>query len=410
MKPKALADVMVPDIDFGTAPLPDFYDYIDQWRQAGERVVPVNYNGDIAWVILRYEDVQAAYRDDDNLPAAAAYQRHSEPAQGKTLLAMSGEEHRINRLLVAKAFHPQAIEALTPKLLIPLANELVDELADCRDFDLVEGFTLRYPFKVISRMLGIPVVDEQQLHAWLQGLFLYPWDPDAALASKAAITDYLAPIVAARRRQPEDDVISTLVQTEAEGRRLDDEAIYSFIRLLYPAGSDTTYLALGSLMAEVLKRPSLPERLCQHPEERAAVVEEALRFHGTVCLQPRYTERAVEIGGVQIPAHSWLLYGNGPANHDPAVYPDPEDFDATRCPRKLMTFGAGPHFCLGSHLARTELRVALALLLDRMPSLRLADAEKVTISSAVLRGPRALAVHCDSCLPAPPVTETLARL
>ena len=174
-------DVVFPEIDFGIDDVPDLHERMAALREAGHRVVPVRYIGGVAWLILRYDDVAAAYMDDDGLPAAAAYRRHSEPVQGRTLLSMSGDEHRVNRLLVSKAFQPAAIRAMVESLLLPLANELVDAMQGETEVDLVEAYTHRYPFSVIARMLGIPTTDHDRLVAWVDGLFSFPWDPEAAL-------------------------------------------------------------------------------------------------------------------------------------------------------------------------------------------------------------------------------------
>ncbi len=392
-----------PDVDFGIDPLPDFHARMAELIEAGERVVPVRFLGQTGWIILRHDDVTAVYRNESGLPAGPAYRRHSEPAQGKTLLCMEGDEHRVNRLLVSGAFHPGAVRRHIESLLVPLANELIDGLAGQTPLDLVQAYTHRYPFKVITGMLGVPVEDEPALHGWLQGLFLYPWDPQAALAARDAITAYLAPIVAERRRNPAQDVISLLAAAEVEGQRLSDEEIFSFIRLIFPAGADTTYLTMGSMMWAVLRDPEVHQALLHKPELRDNAVEEALRLYGAVCLQPRYTEHAVSIAGVDIPAHSPLLYGNATANRDPAVF---EAADTLRLDRpahhKSVTFGGGPHFCLGSHLARAELRVSLGLLLERLQGLRLASQDDDPgPSGAVLRGVRELPVVYDRILPAP---------
>ena len=391
---------LYPEIDFAVDAVPDFHARMARLRDAGHRVVPLRYLGEIAWAILRYEDVAAAYADDDYLPAAPAYRRHSEPVQGRTLLAMEGNEHRVNRLLVSRSFHPPAIRRLAESLLVPLANEIVDSLEPGREFDLVERYTHRYPFSVITRMLGIPVDDHDRLVAWVEGLFSFPWDPELARRASRDFTDYLAPLVAERRRKPAGDVISMLTSAEAEGQRLSDEQIFSFIRLLFPAGADTTYLSIGSLMLTVLGDATLTRRLLAEPDQRVWAVEESLRLNGTIGLQVRYTERPVTIAGTAIPANSWLLYGNAPANHDPAVFPEGERFDLDRHPTKLLTFGKGVHFCLGSHLARAEMQVSLSVLLDRLEGLRLADPANTRITSAVLRGPRSLRVVFDRLLPA----------
>ena len=401
MRNGSSVDYACPDVDFALDPVPDFHARMAALRDAGERVVPVRYLGQTAWLILRHDDVAAAYGNEEELPAAPAYLRHSAPAQGRTLLCMTADEHRINRLLVSGAFRPSEVRRRTESLLVPLGNELIDALADRRAVDLVVHYTRRYPFKVITRLLGIPVADEPQVLAWLEGLFLYPWNPDAAVAARAAITDYLQPIVQARRAQPRGDLVSLLATAEVEGQRLSDEEIFSFVRLIFPAGSDTTYLAMSSLMWFVLRDRDLYRTLCERPELRGDAVEEGLRLFGAVCLQPRYTEREVTIAGIRIPADSVVLYGNASANRDEMIFEAADEFRLQRPARDAVTFGGGPHFCLGSHLARAELQVSLGLLLDRLQGLRLADPDAPGPTGAVLRGVRTLPVLYDAVLPAP---------
>jgi cytochrome P450 len=151
-------------------------------------------------------------------------------------------------------------------------------------------------------------------------------------------------------------------------------------------------------MVEILSDRALYDRLLHQPEDRAAAVEEALRKYSAVPLQPRYTESAVTIAGVDIPADSWLLYGAGPANHDPDVFHQPDAFLIDRGANRHITFGRGPHFCLGSHLAREELRVSLSLLLDRLPGLRLAEGGEAKIVGSPLRGVHRLSVMADDVL------------
>jgi cytochrome P450 len=359
----------------------------------------VRYIGGTAWLLSRHEDVYSAYRDSEHFPSSASYTRIAMPTMGRTIQCMEGDEHRIKRALVSGAFLPGVVRKQTEQLLRPLAHQLIDGFAGRSELDLVEAYCHRYPLQVITRLLGIPADDEQQLIEWIHGLFLYPWDPEGALKAKAAITDYLLPIVRSRRAQPQDDVISQLAAAEVEGHRLDDEDILAFVRLLFPAGADTTYLTLGTMMNAVLGEAGVAERLRADPALIPAAVEESLRLFGTVCLLPRYTETGFSLDGVQIPPNSTVLFGTGPADRDPAVYPDPHRFDIERQPRHLVTFGGGPHFCLGTHLARAELCVSLELLLKRLPGLRLRDG-MADATSAVLRGVRQLPVRFDAVLPA----------
>lgn len=392
-------EAVLPHVNFGTDPLPDLYTHIEALRRDGRHVAPVNYIDGIAWLLIDYADVEAAYSNEKEIPAAPAYFRHSVPSQGLTLLAMEGEQHRINRALVSGPFQPGAIRALVEPLLAPVANRLIDGFGDARELDLVERYSHPYPFTVISELVGIPEADRPEFMTKIMLLFRYPWEPKRALAARAEVTDYLVPLIHQRRRRLEDDLISRLASAEVEGNLLTDEEICSFIRLLYPAGAETTYLTMGSMLLEVLSDQGLYERLRDNPALRNAAVEEALRKHGATTLQPRYTEREVEIAGVTIPADSWVLFGNGPAGHDPAMFPAPEEFRLDRGPNRHLAFGKGPHFCLGSHLAREELRLSLGLLLDRLTGLRLASEAQVT--GSVLRGVFSLPVAFDDILPPP---------
>ena len=147
---------VLPEVDFGTDALPDLEARLAALRAAGHRAVPVRYLGGTAWLLLRHEDVGRAFRDPLHFPAAAANLRYSLPVQGRTLLCMEGEEHRIHRALVADAFQPQAVREHTVRLLRPLANELIDGFGARRELDLVEHYCHRYPLRVIAGLLGIP--------------------------------------------------------------------------------------------------------------------------------------------------------------------------------------------------------------------------------------------------------------
>ncbi len=389
----------LPHIDFGRDAVPDLDALVDELLASGARVVPVRYLETTAWLILRHEDVGRAFRDAVHFPASAAHLRYSLPVQGRTLLCMEKEEHRIHRALVAEAFQPRAVQAHVATLLRPLANELIDAFAPRRELDLVEAYCHRYPLRVITRLLGIPATDEAQLFAWVQGLFEYPWDPQSALRARDEVDAFLLPLIHARRARPEADLVSRLAGAEVEGHRLTDADILGFVKLLFPAGADTTYLTLRNMMNAVLSDAPLKARLLENPSLITGAVEETVRMHAAVALLPRYTETGAEIGGVTIPKDSWVLFGVRSSGRDAEQYPDPARFDVERHAQRLTTFGGMPHFCLGVHLARAELATSLELLLARLPGLRLPQGP-VPASSAVLRGPRRLPVAFDAILPA----------
>jgi cytochrome P450 len=393
---------MMADVDFGVDPIEDFYERTAALQATGRRVAPVRFNGGVAWLILKHADLERAYSDEEGLPAPPAYERHTVPIEGRTILAMTGEEHRIHRSLVSAAFQPAAIRRLADQALVPIANRLIDAFAGQEQVDIATAFARVYPFSVISHMLTIPIADEKDVIDWVFMMLRYFWEPEKAMAARAKLDAYVKPIIDARRRDPGEDIISRLTVAEIEGHRLSEEQIQTFVRVLYPAGAETTFLAISGMMFEILSNPPVLERLRANPQDRPAAVEESLRKAGPLAVLPRFTETAVTIGGVDIPADSWLLYGNGPAGHDPDAFADPENFILDRDSFRHLSFGKGPHVCIGAHLAREEMRIALSLMLDRLPGLRLADDETVRLTGTggILRGAYRLPVTFDTVLPA----------
>jgi cytochrome P450 len=197
-----------------------------------------------------------------------------------------------------------------------------------------------------------------------------------------------------RRVHPGDDVLSTLATAELEGKRLGDEEVFAFCRLLFPAGSDTAYKNLGSLLAAILTTPGMPERARGSDRDRDDLVQEGLRWAPPVALQPRACSRRTELGGVAIEAGSAMLFGIAAANRDAKVFDDPHRFDPDRANKNQhLSFGHGEHFCLGSHLARRELETGIKWLFDRFPKIELAPEHPVEFSGCVLRGPKAVRVR-----------------
>jgi cytochrome P450 len=384
-----------PEIDFALAAVPDLHAILAEMRERGP-VAVICYHGQPAWLILGHKEVTAAFADDSLFPSEAFYTLWAAPTMGRTLQCMGGEEHRAYRALINAAFRPSVMKRSVETLLSPLANELIDRFVADGEAELIEAFTHRYPATIITRMLGIPVADDELFLRWALDLINYPWDPEGALAASRAFTEYLEPLVADRRANPGEDILSELARVEVDGRRLSDEEIYSFVRLLFPAGSDTTFKALGSHFYAILTHPEVEATLRADPSRAAAAVSESLRWEGPIALQPRMSGVATQWGGVEIPADSPMLFGITSANRDPSVFPEPNRYDPSRSQRGMLSFGHGEHFCLGSHLARREMEVATKVVLERLPGLRLADPDAVEIIGSVLRGPRELHVEFDA--------------
>jgi len=379
----------VQDIDLARSPVPDLHARIAEARRTAP-VVPVCFHGRSAWLTTTHAETRTALADEERFPSASI----QEPLVGKTMQSMVGPQHRRNRALIASAFTPRSIGAQQTELLEPLAHELIDGLAGESRFDLVPRFAHRYPALVITRLLGVPVHDEALFLQWGLDLFLFPWNPDKATRAWKAFRDYLAPVVRDRREEPGEDLLSALVRVELAGEKLSDDEIFSFLGILYPAGADTAYKAIASMLAVVLRDRVLFERARAESGIRESIADETLRWEAPVALLPRRAARDTQLGGQAIAAGDQMLLGIAAANRDPAVFADPDRFDPDRRQlEKSLVFGHGPHFCLGAQLARAELRVALGALAERLPGMCLEDPCDIETTGAILRGPRRVVVR-----------------
>jgi cytochrome P450 len=293
------------------------------------------------------------------------------------------------RRLATPAFRSSAVARMEEHGLAALAHELIDGFEREGRGDLFERFTARFPFLVISRVLGVPLDREAEFVTWAHGILRF----DAGAAE--ALTAYLKPVLDARRREPREDVISGLLGAEADGRRFDDEEVLSHVRLLFSAGATTTHDALATLVWALHALPQLAAAARREPEQIGAIIEELLRWETPVAILPRLCLPGAELAGVEIPPESQMLFAIAAANRDPAVFDDPDRFDAARDTRAKLTFGLGSHSCPGLHMARANLRVATTVLLERLPRLRLLAEPAARPQGTTLRGSRHLLAAWD---------------
>ncbi|MEQ9462735.1 MAG: cytochrome P450 [Haliea sp.] len=357
-------------------------------------VMPARFGGRPAVLISSHRALAEAFRDNERFPPAEAYRITIEPVQGVTFQTMEGEQHRLYRRLATPAFQSRAVEAMEQEGLAQIAHELIDRLGTQRSADFASAFTHRVAFAVISRMLGIPGDREDQFRDWAVGFLEFPRDPVRSRHCAEQITRYLLPILAERRREPRDDILSGLVLAEVDDRQLTDEEILAHIRLLFSAGASTTTDALGNLVYTLLAQPERWQAVLAQPQLRANAIEELLRFETPVAVLPRLSAaQAVEFHGMRIPASTFCLFAIAAANRDPTVFTQPDVFDMHRdSSKKLLSFGPGPRLCPGMHLARRQLAVALDVVLERLPGLSLRDPEAAVPRGAILRGPATLPV------------------
>jgi len=381
------------DVDFADPELPRYHEQMAQIRRAGA-VVRVRERDELRWLLTRHEEVRHGLQDEINFPARASYAIHTKPVQGEALQTLSPPVHAARRALIQPAFRAREVPAYVEPILQPVTERLVDAFLARGGGDLVADFSKRLPFEVIARLLGIPPARDGDFQRWAIALVSFRSDPEKALVDARDFSRYLAKIVSERRREPRDDFISLLATAEIDGVPLDDEAILGVLRNLFPAGADTTYLALGSLLYALLTHPEALERVREDPEERPWAIEEVLRWESPVAMMPRIAVQDCEVAGVPIRSGEWVLLNIAAANRDPEVFASPEVFDPARRPRRGLAFGVGQHFCVGAHLARRELAVALDVVLERLPGLMLTAPDAVRIVGTSLRGPEMLLARC----------------
>lgn len=362
---------------------------IDMSAMPGEEGKPV-------FIVYRHQDVIAMLRDNETFSSAIIIDAFGDVLGRHVMLGMDEPEHGRHRALVSKAFSQKALARWESGLVARVGNDLIDRFASRGTADLVKEFTFPYPTRIIAGLLGLPEQDFSQFQRWSISLLSFTINPQRGREASQALEGYFAPILTARRQQPRDDLISSLARAEIDGERLTDDEIYSFLRLLLPAGVETTYRALGNLLFAVLTDHDQLNALQTDRNLLPQCVEEAVRWEPPLLTITRVATRDTELGGVRIPAGSSVMPMLGSANRQEDRYPDPDRFDIFRPPRAHASWGHGVHVCLGMHLARLEMRTAVNLLLDRLPGLRLDPGDTDPhIRGQVFRSPTALPVRFD---------------
>jgi cytochrome P450 len=315
---------------------------------------------------------------------------------GPTILAMEGKKHWDHRNLVSAAFKSKSLLRWEPEIVRPVVNGLIDEFIDAGKADLVREFTLEFPTRVISKLLGLPEEDLPWFRKRAVELISYNVKYKRAFEASAALKDYFSEQIDKRRSKPTEDIIGDLVSAEIDGEKLDDEAIYSFLRLLLPAGLETTYRSSGNLLYLLLTHPDQFLAVQDDRELIAPAIEEGLRFETPLTTVQRYAAEETELEGVTLPQGAVIDVCIGSANRDEHRWERSEEFDIFRKRVPHISFAAGEHTCLGLHLARMETRVALECLLDRLTDITLLTEDNPHIYGQPFRSPTALPVTFDS--------------
>jgi len=315
---------------------------------------------------------------------------------GDTITAMNPPRHTKVRKNFQRLFHPNQIAEWNNRLVGPVLNGLVDKFAERHHADLVEEFAKPYPFEIIYRQLDLPEADIEKFHklavslAFISDFIVY------GIEASEKLEKYFSSLIAQRRSNPGEDLVSLLINVSADGERLSDDVVISFLRQLINAAGDTTYRSTGSMLIALLTIPGLYERVLEDRSLVPAMIEETLRWNPPIVFTERTVMEDTVLGGVRIPAGAILDVSMAAANNDPAIVDEPRRFDLDRANRSHFGFGRGPHMCVGQHLARLEMTRALNIILDRLPNLRLDPAKPApSIRGVQLRTPRGLHVLFD---------------
>ncbi len=374
----------------------DFYEDPFPYYQALRDADPIRLMPDGSYLLTRYADVNAVYRDT----AAFTSDKRSEfgPKYGDTPLYLHHTTslvfndpplHTRVRSIIAGALTPRAIAEMEPGL-IALIDGLLDRLAEKRQVDLIEDFAAAIPIEVIGSLLGVPHEERGPLRGWslaILGALEPSLSPEAMALGNASVTDftaYLEDLVARRRKHPGDpdkDVLTRLILGEQDGAKLSETELLQNCIFILNAGHETTTNLIGNGLHALLEWPEEKSRLIANPDLIGSAIEEFLRFESSNQLGNRRASKDVEIGGRHLPSGALITLCIGAANRDPDQFPDPDRLDLARAPNRHLAFAAGRHQCVGMALARLEGRIAISRFLGRFPGYRL--------SSAPQRGGRA---------------------
>jgi cytochrome P450 len=347
---------------------------------------PVHDLGGGSVFLTRYEDVAALYRDSR---ASSDKKREFGPKFGDSPLF---EHHttslvfndpplhtRVRRLIVG-AVSQRAIARMEPDV-VALVERLLDGMAAKQSVDLIDDFAAEIPVEVIGNLLEVPKPERGPLRGWslaiLSALEPAPGADVLDRGNRAVrdFCDYLRVLVAERRRHPRDlesDVLTRLIQGEADGERLGETELLHNCIFLLNAGHETTTNLIGNGARALLEHRGELERLAGDPALLPTAVEELLRFESPLQLNNRITTAPIELGGRTFPIGTFITLGVGAANRDPAQFPDPDRLDVGRKPNRHVAFGHGDHACAGMNVARMEARIAFGRLLARFPRIDLA--------------------------------------
>lgn len=339
------------------------------------------------WLITRYEDVAALLKDErfvkNRRTAMTREQLRKMPwvppmfrPLERNMLDLDPPDHTRLRALVHKVFTPNLIGQMRDRIQI-LADDLLEGVARKGEMDLINDYALPLPMTIITEILGVPTSDRDKFHKWSKAVVSLS-SPHATLRVIPSVwmfIRYLRGFIKRRRLDPQDDLISALIEAEEAGDKLSEDELLAMVFLLLIAGHETTVNLIGIGMLALMEHPDQMEKLRRNPALIKTAVEELLRYSSPVFMSTeRYAREDSRIQGVTIPRGEMTLGVIGSANRDESVFENADEFSIAREPNRHLSFGQGIHFCVGAPLARLEAQIAVNTLLRRMPDLKLSVA------------------------------------
>ncbi|MEU6644395.1 cytochrome P450 [Saccharomonospora sp. NPDC046836] len=346
--------------------------------------------------VFSYATVNVVFRDTETFNSDTMLGTFD--TFGRNILAMSGDEHARYRSAAAPAFARSMTQWWIDRWIAGITDTLLARIERRGQADLNLEFCALLPLLTITGSFGVPMDDALRLRELIEDMISGTLSREQRLAASAGVGEIMLPVIAERRAKPGDDLITKLVQATMRGsdgraRGLTDEDVLAYARLLLTAGSGTTWRQLGITLWALLNHPDQLEAVRRDRKLVRLAVEESLRWEVT---DPTFFRRVLAdttLGGVDIPAGARVSLCLSAANHDPKRWPDPDRFDIFRKLRPHLSFAGGPHVCLGMHVARAEMSVALNAILDRLPNLRWdPEASRPVLMGLHMRGPNELPV------------------
>ncbi|MEV0564308.1 cytochrome P450 [Dactylosporangium sp. NPDC050588] len=353
------------------------------------------------WLVTRYADARSALGDPrlskrvGATANAAALAREVSAPLTRHLLANDPPDHTRLRRLVAKAFTARRVEQLRGRIE-ELSAALIAGMAERERGDVIDDYAVQLPIQVICELLGIPQEDQTEFRRWTGVLVAGSVERSGVPEAAASFLAYLRTLIATKRAEPADDLLSALIATTDEGDRLDEDELTSMVFLLLIAGHETTVNLIGNGMWTLLTRPEEHRRLLADPALIPRAVEEFLRLESPVETATfRVAMEPVTYGGITIPAGAVVAISLLSADRDPDRFPDPATVDLDRPDNQHLAFGHGIHYCLGAPLARLEAQIAFRDLLAAFPAMRLAvhASELIWRPGVLIHGTTTLPVH-----------------